>query len=277
MTTPQNRLESRDWSVSDPESDQSRDSNGQEAAAALIAANRRRRNIRRWIAIGTLPLTIAALLFTGKLLSMYAFAHQSITSYVVGDYEGTIRAAHGQEFLNGFEPYKAPYNVGVGLAASLQLTDARAKFEEALPLASGLEVCAVRINLALVIEQLGDAARGEGDAVGAAELYGEALTVTVETPEECDSEEAQDQSPDPERDMSETLDELEDRLQEKQRQSTGEEQEQPQEPQDPEEQEQPSEDQLGDLEDRLNQGQQEREDQQQGDDEGSGSGTDRPW
>src|SRR5690606_3029043 len=42
-----------------------------DAAAALLAANRRRRSIRRWIAIGTLPLTLAALLFAGKLLSMY--------------------------------------------------------------------------------------------------------------------------------------------------------------------------------------------------------------
>ncbi len=243
-----------------------------DAAAALIAANRRRRSIRRWIAIGTLPLTLAALLFTGKLLSMYAFAHQSITSYVVDDYEGTIRSAHGQEFWNWFEPYKAPYNVGVGLAASLQLDEARAKFEEALPLASGLEVCAVRINLALVIEQQGDAAREAGDAAGAAELYGEALTITLENPEECDSDEAQEQSPDPERDMSQTQDDLEDRLKQKQADDGEEEQ-----PQQPEEQEQPSDDKLDDLEDRLNQGQQEREEQQQGEGDGSGSGTDRPW
>src|SRR5690606_22991008 len=135
----------------------------------------RRRSIRKWIAIGTLPLTIAALLLTGKLLSMYAFAHQSITSYVTGDYEGTIRSAQGQEFANWFEPFKAPYNMGVGLAASLELPEARAKFEEALPLAHGLEVCAVRVNLALVIEQLGDAAREGGDGAAAAELYAEAL------------------------------------------------------------------------------------------------------
>ena len=56
-----------------------------DAAAALLASNRRRRSIRRWVAIGTLPLTLAALLFVGKMLSMYAYAHQSITSYVIGD------------------------------------------------------------------------------------------------------------------------------------------------------------------------------------------------
>ena len=243
-----------------------------DAAAALLAANRRRRSIRKWIVIGTLPLTIAALLLTGKLLSMYAFAHQSITSYVVGDYEGTIRAAHGQDLLNWFEPYKAPFNVGTGLAASLQLPEARAKFEEALPLAHGLEVCGVRVNLALVIEQMGDAARDEGDGPGATALYAEALTVTLETPAECGEPEADEQSSDPERSMGETIDELEERLKQKQQ----EQQEQPEQPQEPqEEQEQPSEDQLENLEDRLDQGREERQENDEGD--GSGSGTDKPW
>jgi len=245
-----------------------------DAAAALIAANRRRRSIRRWILIGTLPLTLAALLLTGKLLSMYAFAHQSITSHLVGDHAGTIRAGQGQELINWFEPYKAPFNVGVGLAASLQLPEARAKFEEALPLAEGLEVCGVRVNLALVIEQLGDAARDEGDGAAAAELYAQALTITLETPEECGSPEADEQSSDPQRSMGDTLDQLEDRLQEKRQQ---EQQGQPEQSETPEQQEQPSEDQLGELEDRLDQGQEEREQQQQGEDDGSGSGTDRPW
>ncbi|WP_243228588.1 hypothetical protein [Microbacterium sp. CIAB417] len=244
-----------------------------DAAAALLAANRRRRSIRRWIAIGTLPLTLAAVLFAGKLLSMYAFAHQAITSHAVGDAEGTIRAGQGQEVLNWFEPYKAPFNVGVGLAASQQLPEARAKFEEALPLAHGLEVCGVRVNLALVIEQMGDAARDEGDGPGAAALYAEALTVTLETPEECGTPEADEQSSDPQRSMGDTLEQLEDRLQQKQQeQPNGGEGEQPQEQP---EQEQPSEDQLGDLEERLDQGREERQDNQDGD--GSGSGTDRPW
>lgn len=243
-------------------------------AAALLAANRRRRRIRRWIAIGTLPLTLAALLFVGKLLSMYAFAHQAITAYVVDDYSGSESAARGQEFLNWFEPYKAPFNIGTALGAAEQLPEARAKLEEALELAHGLEVCGVRINLALVIERQGDAARADGDGAGAAELYGEALTITVETPDECNSEEAQQQSSDPQRDMEKSLEDTRDRLKQKQQ-----EQQQPPPPEEeqPQEQEpQPSEDQLQDLQDKLEQGTQERDQQQNGDDPG-GSGTDKPW
>ena len=244
-----------------------------QAAAALLASNRRRRRIRRWVAIGTLPLTLAALLFVGKILSMYAFAHQSITAYVADDYAGSEAAARGQDFLNWFEPFKAPFNIGTALAGAEKLPEARAKLEESLELASGLEVCTVRINLALVLERMGDAARADGDGPAAAELFGEALTVTTEMPEECDSEEAQEQSSDPDRDMQQSTDELEDRLKQKQQseQQTPPEEEQPEE----EPQPQPSEDKLDELEDKLEQGAQER-DQQQGDD-GGGSGTDKPW
>ncbi|MFJ2551677.1 hypothetical protein [Microbacterium sp. NPDC087591] len=243
-------------------------------AAALLAANRRRRRIRRWIAIGTLPLTLAALLFVGKLLSMYAFAHQAITAYVVDDYAGSEASARGQEFLNWFEPYKAPFNVGTALGAAEQLPEARAKLEEALELAHGLEVCGVRINLALVIERQGDAARTDGDGASAAAFYGEALTVTLETPDECNSEEAQQQSSDPQRDMEKSLDDTEDRL--KQKQQEQEQPPPPQEEQPQEEKPQPSDDKLQDLQDKLEQGTQERDQQQNGDDPG-GSGTDKPW
>ena len=248
-------------------------SSGAQAAAALLRSNRRRRSIRRWVAIGTLPLTLAALFFVGKLLSMYAFAHQAVTAYVVDDYAGSEASARGQEFLNWFEPYKAPFNVGTALGAAEQLPEARAKLEEALALAHGLEVCGVRINLALVVERMGDAARAGGDGATAAQLYGEALTITVETPEECRSDEAQQQSSDPERDMSDALDGTEERL--KQKQQEQEQEPQPQEPQPEDQEPQPSEDKLEDLQDKLEQGTQER-DQQQNDDPGS-SGTDKPW
>ncbi|WP_336502640.1 hypothetical protein [Microbacterium paraoxydans] len=246
-----------------------------DAAAALLRSNRRRRLIRRWVAIGTIPLTLAALLFVGKLLSMYAFAHQAITAYVVDDFAGSEASARGQDVLNWFEPYKAPYNIGTALAGADELPASRTELERSLDLATGLEVCPVRINLALVIERMGDAARADGDGAGATVLYGEALTVTVETPEECRSDEAQQQSPDPERDMSDTLDNTEDRLKQKQQEQEQEQQEQPQEPQEEQEEPQPSEDKLQDLQDKLEQGTQER-DQQQGDDPG-GTGTDKPW
>ncbi len=253
-----------------------RDRRATDAAIALLAANRRRRRVRVWGLVVLAPFVLAGLFLSGKILSMYAFAHQAITSSVIGDYAGSEQAAHGQEFLNWFEPYKAPYNVGVALAGAEELAQSRGKFEEALPLAPGLEACAVRVNLALVIERQGDAAVADGDAAAGAQFYGEALLVTADTPDECHSEEADEQSPDPDRDMGDSLDGLEDRLQEKQQQTQNP---SPDPQEDGEQQTTPGDDALQDLEDQLGQGAQEREQRQQDEsgESGSGSGTDKPW
>ncbi|WP_345751827.1 hypothetical protein [Microbacterium rhizophilus] len=237
--------------------------------AALIAANRRRARLRRillWIAV---PLAVVALLVPAKIVSMYAFAHRAITAHVAGDFAGSTAAAQSQGLANVFEPYKAPYNLGVGLALSGNLAGARAEFEEALPLAPGLEACAVHIDLGLTIEWMGDAARQAGDAAGARQLYGEALGVVADTPPECHSEEADEQSPDPPRSSGQSIDELEERLRQKQ-------QPPPPPPEDPSQDDQPSDDQLGELEQKLQQGDGERR-QDQGDGEPSGPETDRPW
>lgn len=254
-----------------------------DAAAALLAANRRRRSIRRWVAIATLPLTLAALLFVGKLLSMYVFAHQSITHFVVGAYAESESSARGLAVADWFEQFKAPYALGTAMAGGEKLKEARTELERALPLARELEVCYVRINLSLVMEYQGDKAQADGDGAKAAAFYGEALQMTVETPKECSSDEAQNQSPDPNRDMGETLKDNQERQQQKQQQA--EQGEQPQSGEDEpdqgegeEEQEQPSQSDLDEIEKKLNQGDQDREDQLGGDgDEGSGSGTDKPW
>ncbi len=245
-------------------------------AAAFPAANRKRRRIRRWVALGTLPLTLAAFLLAVKLLSMYPLAHQAIVSHVMGDHSGTVRAGQGQEFLNIVERHKAPFNHGVGLASAGQLPEARAKFEEALDLASGLDVCPVRVNLALVIERMGDLAAREGAADKAMALYGEALLITIETPPECDSPEADQASSDPDRSLQDTLDDLEERLRDKQQQSG----QPPGQPEGPEPQEPapgPTQEQLDELQRRLEQGAEERQQHERGDDDGPGAGTDRPW
>lgn len=251
-----------------------------DAAAALLAANRRRRSIRRWVTVAMLPLTLAALLLAGKLLSMYAFAHQSISSFVTGGYAESEAAARNLDVLNWFEQFTAPYDIGTALAGQEKLPEARSELERALPLASGLDVCYVRINLSLVIERQGDAAQAAGDAAKAAQFYGEALQVTVETPKECSSGDAQDQSPDQSRDMGDTVDQNRQRQQEKQQQSQ-QNQDQSRQPdqgdKSDQQQDQPDQSDLDDIQKKLDQGAQDREDQGRGDQNGPGGGTDKPW
>lgn len=234
-----------------------------------------RRRLRMWLLVGFAPFALAGLVLVVKILSMYAFAHQAITSHVQQNPQGTVSAAQGQQPMNWFEPYKAPYNLGVGLASLELLTEAREQFEIALPLAHGLDKCPVHINLALVVERMGDAARAD-DPAAAAQLYAEALELNLNTPEDCRSEEANEQSPDPERDTGETLDDQQDRLQEKQQPQDNEQpqdEEQQQEPSEQEQQEQ--QDKLDEIEEKLEQGAEEREGSE--DEGGSGGGSDKPW
>ncbi|QNO36994.1 hypothetical protein H4J02_11055 [Protaetiibacter sp. SSC-01] len=243
---------------------------------ALVHANRRRLRVRRIVLLASTPLLLAALLFCAKVLSMYAFAHQAVASHATGHHAGTVEAARGQEPFNVFEPWKAPYNAGVGLAELGDLDGARARFEEALALARGLEQCAVRVNLAIVLERIGDRALREGDGAAASKAWQEALTVTEDAPAECSSPEADDASPDPDRSMEETLEEQERRLSEKLEDNASP--DQPEEPEQGEEQDTPDGDKLDDIKDRLEQGQQERDERDESNEgDGGGSGTDRPW
>ncbi|WP_221584729.1 hypothetical protein [Microbacterium sp. G2-8] len=248
--------------------------------AALRDATRKRQRARLWIALVSAPVVLLALALVVKILAMYAFAHQSIEAYVRGDAPQTVAAAQHLQPLNWFEPWKAPYDLGVGYGLDEQLPEARAEFERALPLASGLDVCPVRTNLAITIERMGDAARA-ADPAGAAALYGEALQITLDTPKECRSEEAREQSPDPQRDPEETLDQLEERLTQKQQGQPEEEQqdegeEQPS-PEEQDEQKGPSEGDLEDIEEKLQNGQRERDERDESQEGGAEPGVDRPW
>jgi len=226
-----------------------------------------------------------ALLFVGKLVSLYAFAYQSIAAYVAGDDAGSVSAAEGLAPANWFEPYKAPFDQGVGLAESGRLAAGQKKFEESLTLARGLEVCVVRFNLALVLEREGDAAADAQDHVTALEYYARALDVNAGRPKECDSTQAQEQSPDPQRDVSQSNKDQQDRLQQKQ-QDEQQKQQNPDPNQDPQKQDQqqppqPDQGKLDELQKKLQQGEQDRQQNQQGgQDDGTGSGTggtDKPW
>lgn len=241
--------------------------------AALLDANRRRLRIRRILLIASTPVLLVALAFCGKVLSMYAFAYQAMASYAAADYPGTVMAARGQGWLNFAERYKAPYNLGVGLADAGRLDEARAAFEEALGLAQGLEQCAVRVNLSIVWERIGDLASASGDPAAAQAAWQQALVVSQESPEECRSPEADEVSPDPDRTLDEELDEQQQRLEDKlEQQARPDEQQQEDDPQP-----QPDDSALDEIERRLQNGAEERDAHESDQGSGDPGGADRPW
>lgn len=235
---------------------------------------RARRRVRIGIAIGSIPVAVVAIALVVKLLSMYAFAQASIDAHHRGDAAGTVTSAEWLQPFNWFESWKAPYDLGVGLADAGSLERSRAEFERALPLADGIDACPVHINIALVIERMGDRIR-EAEPERAAQLYAEALAVTAETPEACRGDEAREESPDPSRSPDGILDALEDRLREKQQPppetAPGEEGEEDPPPE-------PGGDALDEIERRLQDGQRSRNELEDDRRPGSGSpGEGKPW
>lgn len=250
-------------------------------ARAIIDGNRKRLRIRRWIALCSIPLVLVAVAFSGKLLSMYGFAHFAITTHVSGDAAGTVRASQGLIPLNWFESFIGPYDLGTGFAAGTNLEDARTQLETALPLAEGeLQECAVRVNLTLVIEAQGDVKKEDGDTEGARADWQEALDTLTPIPATCKTEQANEASPDRDRSMQETIETTDKRIREKldppQEEPEQDPQDNPSEDPKPEDQpDQPDQDKVQDIQDQLDNGKQERDEADQ-EDSGTG-GAEKPW
>lgn len=259
----------------------------------LIELNRRRRTIRKWASLGAILPALVALLLVVKLLSMYVFAHQSIRSFVSMNFAQSVSMSEWQGHLNWFEPYKADFNLGSALAELGELEDARESLERALSRAPQFESCAVRYNLATVVERQGDRETAAGNEAAGQELYVEALGILEAAYEGCFDDLADEHSPDTARSMPESLKVLAQRILEKLKQDQPESQQQ--NPNDGEGDgdgesdeeregeappEGPDESQLDDLKQQLQDGAQERQEREQGQSGGSGGsggGTDRPW
>ncbi|MGI6878281.1 hypothetical protein [Microbacterium sp. gxy059] len=244
----------------------------------LSALARSRRRARVWgIAIG-IPLALVGLALVAKILTMYAFAHQTLAAYDREDAPAAVAAAESQQAVNLFERWRAPYNLGTSLALADRLPEARGALESALDLASGLDVCPVGINLALVIERQGLAAQQQDPDQSAAHMA-DALAVLDALPEECASEEAAETSPDPERDPDQMMTDLRERLE--QAPPPPDPSDDPSNDEEPEGPEGPEDDKLGQLEEQLEKGAEQREARdQRGDGDGENDGFpegDKPW
>lgn len=97
----------------------------------------RRRRLLLWSALPVLP----ALALAARLLAAAWFGGQAAAA-----------------FANFLEPHKAPFAAGDALVLRGDYPGARAAFETALAGAPPEDECRVRVNLALSIERLGDAA-----------------------------------------------------------------------------------------------------------------------
>jgi hypothetical protein len=141
----------------------------------------RRRRLLWW---SLLPVVLV-LCLAAKMLSVGVLGGNAGGAFDAGDSRAVAEAAAGLRFANFTEPHKAPFAEGDGLFLAGDYAGARRSFEEALDLAGQADQCAVRVNLALSIERLGDAKASAGDPAAAGRLFAEALAVVEAAPDGC--------------------------------------------------------------------------------------------
>ncbi|WP_030148338.1 hypothetical protein [Mycetocola saprophilus] len=243
--------------------------------------NLRRARVRLWTTVGAIPFVLAGLLLVIKILSIYAFAHLALLNVHAERYSESAAAARGLAPVNIFEPFKAPFDLSVGLAEDGLLKESREQLEAALPRTPGLAICTVRINLAMVIERQGDRATQDKDVAGGQKFYQEALKTIVETSPNCRTPEADRASSDPSRSMDSSLTTTEESIRGKilppppPEQGDGSDSPPPPPEETPPPPPGPSDDQLEKLKKQLEQGDQERGNG--GTDQGGNPDTERPW
>ena len=236
----------------------------------------RRRRLLRWSLLPVLLLLCLA----AKLLSVGVLAGQAEEAFDGGDAGAVADAAAGLRIANFTEPHKAPFVEGDGLFLAGNYAGARRSFEEALERAGHADECAIRVNLALSIERLGDLQAAAGDQGSAASLFAEGLTVVKAAPDNCFDASAEGG---PGTEAADKLNQAGERLTRKGEENAGPgkpgaaktpgESGQPAEPR--------SQSQLDQLKDSTREARSERNSGQERDeylrDNDFGSGADRPW
>lgn len=155
------------------------------SSSLATGADSRRR--KRRLALWSAAPAIGALAVAAKLLSVGFLGGSASAAFETGNATDAGTAAAWLNVANVLEPHKAPFASGDALALAGDFAGARSDFEAALAAHPGTDECAVRVNLALSIEKLGDAAVS-ADTAKAAGLYGEALGVIESAPQACHTE-----------------------------------------------------------------------------------------
>ncbi|MGM1028601.1 MAG: hypothetical protein ACQEWM_01875 [Actinomycetota bacterium] len=243
-----------------------------------VLTDSQRRTLRWWLMLGLIPVALAVLVVSTKLISVNVLSQTAIDRFEGRAYAQGAEAARGLELWNWIEPWKAPFGLGVNLTMAGSLEEGRAKLEEALVLHGEPvtppqmhEHCIIVASLVTAIEKQGDVAREADDTQAANGYYGEALAIIGGLPDGCLDEPLPDEA-----DTAEQFEAATPRIEEKiedesSNEGDGDGEGDEGEPQTPEEQ----------LEEQNQeaQGEQQQQDQydQGGEDGPGGPSVDRPW
>ena len=225
-----------------------------------------RLRMRKRLALWSLPFVLALALVSAKLLTMVALGDEAVRAYASGNVTGTEHAGQRLEFFNLIEPHKAPFARGDARVLAGDYDGARAAFEEALSLAppDSRESCQIRVNLALSLEKLGQAAQTASSNDLAKQYFDRVQQVVNDAPPGCFEGDSQDEE-------GQQLRDAQQRAQDQQQQKDQQDQ------QSQNQQQQPSQDKQQQLDDKTRDNLNQR---QQGDEQ-HGAVTkppvDKPW
>ena len=245
-----------------------------------VLTDGQRRTLRWWLMLGLIPVALAVLVVSTKLISVNVLSQTAIDRFESRAYAQGAEAARGLELWNWVEPWKGPFSLGVNLTMAGSLEEGRAKLEESLVLHGEPvtppqlhEHCVIVASLVTAIEKQGDVAREADDVQAANGFYNEALAIIGGLPEGCLDEPLVDEA-DTAAQFEAATPRIEEKIEDESSEGEGEGEgdgEGEQEPQTPEEQ----------LEEQNQDAQTEQQQQDQydegGEQEGGGSGVERPW
>jgi tetratricopeptide (TPR) repeat protein len=206
----------------------------------LLKSTASAKRTRRRMILVSLPVVLLALFVAWKLLSMPLFAQQAIDAYDEGNYDRAVETSDSLMFLNIAENWIPYFNRGTANAAAQSYSDATDDLAKALERAPEERRCDVRVNLALAWEMQGDSYFEAGYFTGARKLYETAKAVLdagadegcfeQQPPEQEEQGEEESSPQQPDGDTAERLEQADERVTEKLRQSERQEESEQPEP-----------------------------------------------
>ena len=155
--------------------------------AESASARHARLALRRRLITWSIGPALVAVLLSLKFLTMTGAATQAVDGFFAASAQTVFEAADRMSFLNVVERHKAPFARGDGFVLAGDLDRAREQFEAALEFAppDSVDSCQIRVNLALALERLGDAAKAAGDEAKAKDYWTRTTAVADAAPDGC--------------------------------------------------------------------------------------------
>ncbi|WP_349828064.1 hypothetical protein [Brevibacterium litoralis] len=141
-----------------------------------------RMGVSGWLSVSTGAVLA---LFFGSMFVPWGILTGSSQAFAAGDSQKTIERADQFEDISPTERHKPPFNRGTTAAVDGDYDTAESELRVALERTPEADECAVRLNLAWVVEQKAGIARADDDIDTANERYDEAQTLLAEAPESC--------------------------------------------------------------------------------------------